>query len=185
MTDTAHWSVTGPEPGDFAAWRELYRGFTAFHRVPATDGQAAVVWSWLTDPAHELECLLVRDTDGTPVALAHFRPFVRTLYGNVAGFLDDLFVSPRARGAGAVDLLLARLREIAAERGWSTVRWITAEDNHRARAVYDRVATRTAFVTYDMAPAAPGADRAGPDGSRVRPVPGSSGRPATGPVPRR
>jgi hypothetical protein len=30
------------------------------------------------------------------------------------------------------------------------IRWITADDNYRARAVYDRVATRTKWVTYDL-----------------------------------
>ncbi|MFF2348545.1 GNAT family N-acetyltransferase [Kitasatospora sp. NPDC058115] len=149
----AGWTVGAPTDADFAAWRELYRGYGAFYRVPMPDEKAALVWSWLTDPAHELEGLLVRDADGTPVGLAHYRPFVRPLHGAVAGFLDDLFVAPAARGTGAVDLLLARLREIAAERGWNAVRWITAEDNYRARGKYDQVATRTRFLTYDMLPA--------------------------------
>jgi hypothetical protein len=30
------------------------------------------------------------------------------------------------------------------------IRWITAEDNYRARGVYDRVAVRTPWVTYDI-----------------------------------
>ncbi|MEV0189458.1 GNAT family N-acetyltransferase [Kitasatospora purpeofusca] len=147
------WTVDAPTPADFVAWRELFRGYCDFYGVPAPEEKAELVWSWLTDPAHELDGLLVRDTEGTPVGLAHYRPFVRPLHGAVAGFLDDLFVAPAARGTGAVDLLLARLRTVAAERGWNTVRWITADDNHRARAKYDQVATRTMFVTYDMPPA--------------------------------
>lgn len=152
-TPAARWSVGAPEAGDYAPWRELFRGYCAFYRVPMPEEKAELVWSWLTDPGHELEGLLVRDTDGTPVGLAHYRPFVRLLHGAVAGFLDDLFVSPDVRGGGAVDALLARLRVIATERGWNAVRWITADDNHRARSKYDQVATRTMFVTYDMAPA--------------------------------
>ncbi|MFJ4798298.1 GNAT family N-acetyltransferase [Kitasatospora purpeofusca] len=147
------WTVDAPTAADFAAWRELFRGYCDFYGVPVPEEKAELVWSWLTDPAHELDGLLVRDTGGTPVGLAHYRPFVRPLHGAVAGFLDDLFVAPAARGSGAVDLLLARLRAIAAERGWNTVRWITADDNHRARSKYDQVATRTMFVTYDMPPA--------------------------------
>ncbi|MFB7382871.1 GNAT family N-acetyltransferase [Kitasatospora purpeofusca] len=147
------WTVDAPTAADFAAWRELFRGYCDFYGVPVPEEKAALVWSWLTDPAHELDGLLVRDTEGTPVGLAHYRPFVRPLHGAVAGFLDDLFVAPAARGTGAVDVLLARLRAIAAERGWNTVRWITADDNHRARSKYDQVATRTMFVTYDMPPA--------------------------------
>ncbi len=58
----------------------------------------------------------------------------------------------RGRGGGAADALLRALRERAAERGWSVVRWITADDNYRARGKYDQVAVRTTWVTYDMPP---------------------------------
>ncbi|WP_189918807.1 GNAT family N-acetyltransferase [Kitasatospora xanthocidica] len=151
-TPADRWSVGAPEADEFAAWRELFRGYCDFYRVPCPDEKAELVWSWLRDPAHELDGLLVRDGEGRPVGLAHYRPFARPLHGAVGCFLDDLFVAPEVRGGGAVDLLLARLREIAAERGWVTVRWITSETNYRARAKYDQVATRTPFLTYDMAP---------------------------------
>jgi len=147
------WTVTPAAPEDFTAWRELYRGYADFYRVPLPDERAELVWSWIQDPQHEVDCLLVRNATGAPVGLAHYRPYARPLSGSVGGFLDDLFVAPEARGSGAVDLLFARLREIAAERGWSVVRWITADDNHRARSKYDQVATRTMWVTYDMPPA--------------------------------
>ena len=47
----------------------------------------------------------------------------------------------------------ARWSAIAAERGWPVIRWTTGDDNYRARAVYDKLATRTMWVTYDMATA--------------------------------
>lgn len=154
-TIPASLTVTAATPEDFEAWRELYRGYATFYRVDMPDERAALVWSWIHDPAHEVNCLLARDEHGTPVGLAHYRPFARPLSGTTGGFLDDLFVRPEARGSGAADLLLGRLAEIAGERGWSVVRWITADDNHRARGKYDQVATRTMWVTYDMQPAAP------------------------------
>ncbi|HEX7462288.1 MAG TPA: GNAT family N-acetyltransferase [Dermatophilaceae bacterium] len=60
-------------------------------------------------------------------------------------------MEPAARGTGAVDALLEALRSIARDRGWSKIRWITADDNHRARSKYDQIAVRTMWVTYDMA----------------------------------
>jgi hypothetical protein len=30
------------------------------------------------------------------------------------------------------------------------IRWITADDNYRARAVYDRLGERTKWLTYDI-----------------------------------
>lgn len=48
--------------------------------------------------------------------------------------------------------LLNELRRLGEERGWSVIRWITADDNYRARSKYDRYATRTPWITYDMQP---------------------------------
>jgi ribosomal protein S18 acetylase RimI-like enzyme len=116
----------------------------------------AVVWEWLLDPAHELECLVVRPAPGAPpVGLAHHRPFIRPLHGSVGCFLDDLYVAPEARGAGAVDALLAALQGRCRERGWDPVRWVTRASNARARAVYDRLAAATDLVTYDLATETP------------------------------
>jgi GNAT superfamily N-acetyltransferase len=89
---------------------------------------------------------------GVVHGLAHVRRFARPLSATVGGFLDDVYVDDRARGTGAVDALLAHLARLAAERGWSVVRWITADDNYRARSKYDTVAQRTSWITYDMAP---------------------------------
>ncbi len=137
---------------DFPQWRALYRGYADFYRVEQTEEAAERVWSWVHDPDHEVSALVAEDGEGRLIGLAHYRPFARPLSATVGCFLDDLFVAPGSRGSGSADLLLARLREIAAARGWSVVRWITADDNHRARSKYDQVATRTMWVTYDMTP---------------------------------
>lgn len=141
------WSV-GP-PGE----SDLYLGYAAFYGVEVSDHVLARLWAWLQDAAHPSEALLVRRGSGQAAGFAHFRPFPRPLSGTVGCFLDDLFVDPAMRGTGAVDALLGALKVIAAERNWSVVRWITDENNDRARAKYDRIAIPTTWVTYDMAPA--------------------------------
>jgi GNAT superfamily N-acetyltransferase len=147
-------TVGPPGPQDRPRWEELYRAYADFYQEAVTEAQLDRVWSWVTDPDHDVKALLVRDGGGTPVGLAHYRPYFRPLAAAVAGHLDDLFVHPAARGTGAVDALLQALAAIARQRGWSKIRWITADDNHRARSKYDQVAERTMWVTYDM-PVAP------------------------------
>ncbi len=143
------WRVRAAREDDFERWRELYRGYADFYRVPQPEESARLVWSWIHDPRHEFGCLLVED--GQQIAgLAHFRPFARPLSGGTGCYLDDLFVDPDARGAGAAPALLTELRRLARGKGWNVVRWITADDNHRAMATYDRYAERTRWVTYDM-----------------------------------
>ncbi|NMM25095.1 MAG: GNAT family N-acetyltransferase, partial [Phycicoccus sp.] len=115
-------TVGPPGPEDHARWRELYRGYADFYQEPVSDEQLDRVWSWITDPDHDVKALLVRDATGTPIGLAHYRPYFRPLAAAVAGHLDDLFVEPDARGTGAVDALFDGLRTIARQRGWSKIR---------------------------------------------------------------
>ena len=141
---------------DHDRWRELYGDYARFYRSEQTDEQAERTWGWLLDPDSEVEGLVAVDESGRIGGLAHVRPFARPLTATVGGFLDDLHVDQQARGTGAVDALLQALRARAVERGWSVVRWITADDNYRARGKYDQVAVRTTWITYDMAPTPPG-----------------------------
>ena len=54
------------------------------------------------------------------------------------------------RSAGAAKALIGAVEAERRPRGWTVVPWITAETNYRARGVYDQVATRTPWVTYDI-----------------------------------
>lgn len=143
-------TIGPPRAEDFADWRRLYEGYATFYKMPMNDEIAGTVWRWLLDPAHPLEALLARTGDGRVVGLAHFRPMPRPLTGSTAGFLDDLFVDPALRGSGLADRLLEAMAETGRRRGWSLIRWLTADNNFRARGVYDRHAQRTMWITYQM-----------------------------------
>ena len=136
---------------DRAQWEALYRGYGEFYRVPMPPETLALVWSWLTDPGHEVNGLVVV-RDEKLVALAHHRAFARPLAGGTGLFLDDLFTAPEARGQGIAQALLAELSRLADAKGMTLVRWITAHDNTAARQVYDKHALATTWVTYDMLP---------------------------------
>ena len=89
--------------------------------------------------------------DGRIVGLAHYRGEPSPSRGMDVGFLNDLFVDPDARGGRIGEALLEELRRICGARGWPVMRWITADDNYRARTLYDRVAKKTAWNLYEMA----------------------------------
>jgi GNAT superfamily N-acetyltransferase len=135
--------------GDREGWDQLYAGYAAFYGVEQTHAMRDRVWGWLHDPAHEVQGF-VAERDGALVGLAHVRAFARPLSASTGGFLDDLFVAPEARGSGAAQALIGAVAEEGRRRGWSVIRWITARDNARARAVYDRLASETPWVTYDL-----------------------------------
>ena len=148
MTDLI---IRAAAPGDRGGWEPLYLGYGDFYNVPMTAESLETVWGWIHDPAHVLEAL-VAERGGALVGLAHFRAMPSPLRATTIGFLDDLFVDPAARGAKVGERLLDRLNEISAERGWNKIRWITADDNYRARTLYDRLAVKTAWNMYEMTP---------------------------------
>lgn len=142
------------DDGDRAAWRRLYRAYAEFYRVPMPDERLDLVHGWIHDDGHEVEAFVARDEAGEIVGIVHYRPFARPLAGATGLFLDDLFVDAAARGQGVGALLIEAVADEARRRGCTLVRWITADDNYRARTLYDRLATRTMWLTYDLVPEA-------------------------------
>ncbi len=140
-------------PTDRVPWRRLYQGYAEFYAVPMTEEIADQLWSWLMDPsaAHKGYVAEIKDT-GEIIGIAHVRPYPRSLSGSWAGFLDDLYVDPAHRRRGAGRALMTAVAAHARAAGWSFVRWMTADDNHTAQPLYDRVASRTRWVTYQLDP---------------------------------
>ena len=130
-------------------WKKLYRGYADFYKAEINDKILQTVWGWLNDNKHELQGI-VYEVDNKIVALAHFRRMPRPLKGQDIGFLDDLFVDPQHRGQKIGEKLINRIREISKSRGWSLVRWITRDDNLRAKSLYDRVSEKTNWDVYEL-----------------------------------
>ena len=151
MTQDRMIRVRELEQRDRAAWQQLYSGYGDFYKTPLSAEKADRVWAWLMDPGYEAFGLVAVDDNDTPIAIAHFRQFARLLADGIGIYLDDLFTAANARGTGAGTALIGRLEEIARERGAEVVRWITANDNFVGQKLYDRLANRTMWVTYDLA----------------------------------
>lgn len=136
---------------DKSEWRALFEGYAEFYKTELTEKISDQVWQWLVDPHHVLEGLIVRDDQNRALGIAHVRACPRSLSGCDIGFVDDMFVDPDARGSGAADALVARLRQLAEERGWPSIRWITQHFNERGRAFYDRYTGGPSdFIMYQL-----------------------------------
>lgn len=135
---------------DRPAWEALYYGYATFYQAPMNTEILDTVWSWIFDTDNAFYCLLAKDETGQAVGLMHYRAMPSPLRGGYIGFLDDLFVQPDHRGTGAVRALYDQLNAEAKAHGWPIVRWITADNNYRARGLYDQLAEKTQWNTYQM-----------------------------------
>lgn len=135
---------------DKSAWQLLYQAYADFYQVPMSQQILDEVWSWIHDANSTFFGKMAKNENGEALGMMHFREMPSPLRGAHAGFLDDLFVKPEFRGEGVVDALFEELKRQAESKAWPFVRWITADNNYRGRAVYDRVAQKTKWQTYQL-----------------------------------
>ena len=136
------------EQGDHDVWEQLFHAYRTFYEYDEEQDVVDRVWGWINDDTHETNALVAL-VDGHVVGFAHHREFARPSSGKRGLYLDDLFTRPDVRGKGVGRALITRLGELAQERGFNKVRWITAQDNHTAQRLYDDLAEKTTWVTYD------------------------------------
>ena len=133
---------------DHDAWRALFRDYGVFYETQFSEDVLDGVWAWLMDAESDV-CAVVALDAGTVIGFAHYRSLPDTFTASHAWFLDDLYVAPGHRGVGAATALIEAVAERAASDGGGTLRWITAADNVTAQRVYDKVATKMGWVTYE------------------------------------
>ena len=136
------------EPGDHNSWQMLFSAYGVFYETDFPQHVLDGVWGWLMDADHETSAL-VAEADGRLAGFAHLRRLQDTFTAGPAWFLDDLYVAPAQRGAGIARALIEACDATAHAAGGGTLRWITASDNTTAQRLYDKVATRTTWVTYE------------------------------------
>ena len=140
--------IRAVEPGDFAAWLPLWQGYQAFYRVEIPAATTQLTWARLLDPAEPMAAALAVHDDGRALGLVHtVRHRSCWTIGDYC-YLQDLFTAEEARGQGIGRALIEAVYEKAQAAGASRVYWLTHETNTAARALYDKVASRSGFIQY-------------------------------------
>ena len=137
----------------------LMRGYCEFYEVAPSDADLlAMSRVLIDDPEREGLQLIARDADGKAVGFATIFWTWTTLSASRLGVMNDLFVAPDARGGGIADALIEACAEHCRRRGIESLEWQTANDNHRAQAVYDRIGGEKSerWLDYSLA-VSPGA----------------------------
>jgi GNAT superfamily N-acetyltransferase len=145
-------SVRPATEDDVPALLPLVRAYAEFYESdPPDEGLIRMCRTLIADPEGEGVLLAGCDGDGEVVGFAAMAWKWSSLRGAKVGYLEDLFVAPRARGSGLADALIAACAERAREGGAPALLWLTRPDNHRARAVYERVgAIGEEFMEYEL-----------------------------------
>lgn len=143
--------IRSMEARDREAWAPLFIGYGEFYETAFTEEIVESTWRRLLDPSEGIDGV-VAERDGVVVGFAHYRSHPDTFSTGRDWFLDDLYTEPAARGAGVASALIEHIVALMRASEHGTLRWITAESNERAQRLYDRVAHRSTWITYEITP---------------------------------
>jgi len=137
---------------DIPALMPLMRGYCEFYEAnPPDSGLGEMARALIAASDEEGMLLVAEDEDGTAIGFAAVGWKWSSLRGARIAVLEDLFVAPEARGKGAANDLIEACASRARANGAPVMTWLTAPDNHRAQAVYNRVGGKSdAFLEYEL-----------------------------------
>ena len=133
---------------DFDSWNEMY----AEYMEGIEQETLNKLWLWLVDSSHDVKGFIAENEPGETIGFIHFRPIYVPFIADIGGYVDDLFVRAAFRRNGVAKELIEAVIQFGKDKNWRGIRWITDESNVAAKKLYDKMATRTSWVTYDIAP---------------------------------
>jgi len=129
----------------------MMRGYCDFYEVEPSDDKLSTLSRALIANPDEGMQLMARDSDGKPLGFATIYWTWQTLYAARVGVLNDLYVTPQARGTGTGRALIAHCLQLCHERGAEKLVWETSPDNETAQRLYDGIgAEKSTWLTYEL-----------------------------------
>jgi GNAT superfamily N-acetyltransferase len=128
--------IRAATPADVATILRFVRDLAAFEREPdAVEATEATLHDALFGATPAAEAVIAEDGD-VPLGFAVFFHNFSTWAGRRGLYLEDLYVTPDARGKGVGTALLRHLAEIAVTRGCARFEWSVLDWNADAIAFY-------------------------------------------------
>ncbi|WP_414714193.1 GNAT family N-acetyltransferase [Sphingomonas sp.] len=123
-------------PGDEALVLRLVRELALFEREPEAVTACEADFTEALFAAVPSAEAVIAESGGEPVGFALFFHNFSTWTGQRGLYLEDLYVTPPARGQGVGRALLAHLAGIAVDRGCARFEWSVLDWNAGAIAFY-------------------------------------------------
>lgn len=150
MSETKAVTIRDLNPDDEAAWRELWADYLTFYEARLPQETTDLTWQRVAGDDPAFGGLVAVDGKGAILGIANYILHPSTWGTTPFCLLNDLFVSPQARGNGAGRALIDALVARGKEQDWARVYWVTKETNATARILYDTYGSADGFIRYTV-----------------------------------
>ena len=141
------YAVRPVRPDDRPRWEPLWEGYQRHYKVDLPREVTDLTWRRFFDGLEPVHALVAEDGE-TLIGLVHYLFHRSTWMMGPTCYLQDLFTLEQSRGRGVAGALIDDVYRRAGQAGAARVYWNTHESNVTARALYDKIATRSGFIQY-------------------------------------
>lgn len=135
------------ERKDKTIWQGLFGDYLRFYETELSTDLIELTWERLLDTNFN-SFGLVAEVEGEVLGVVHYSFQNSTWAVKNYCYLEDLFVSPHARGMGLGRGLIDSVLEIARKEGSCRIYWNTDATNDVARKLYDNYTSASGKVQY-------------------------------------
>jgi GNAT superfamily N-acetyltransferase len=134
---------------DYPQWRILWDQYLVFYKHELSETQTQLTFSRLLDENFNIHGFVL-ESEGQVIGFAHASFRNSTWSEKQELYLEDLLVDPSHRGKGFGRALIEAVANFGKQHGSPKLYWQTHRDNVTAQKLYDSLATKSEFVTYEM-----------------------------------
>jgi GNAT superfamily N-acetyltransferase len=135
---------------DFDDWNPLWQAYLVFYKSTLPEEVTSAAFSRMVDPAAPTGGFLARDASGQAIGMVNWIDHPTNWALGNSCYLQDLYVNEAGRGLGTGRALIEAVAGAARTRGCARVYWQTHETNETAMLLYDKVATKSGFLVYNL-----------------------------------
>lgn len=138
------------EAKDQSTWRSLWDAYCTFYEANVSDEVSKATYERLIDQGVPNMFGLVAEVDGSVIGFTNCVIHPNTWSTKGICYLEDLFVSAEVRGGGAGRALIDAVTSMGKAFGWQRIYWRTGAENAQAQVLYNKLAKRTDWITYEV-----------------------------------
>ncbi|WP_373694582.1 MULTISPECIES: GNAT family N-acetyltransferase [Rhizobium] len=133
---------------DRDGWQSLWNSYCADQGLGLSEQATETIWRRIEHPNDPTNALIAVGATGAASGFINFIVHPYTWSDRPLCFLVDLYVDESQRRQGIGQAMIKDLAAHGSRQGWLRIYWNTNRCNRQARALYDRVARLSPYLSY-------------------------------------
>ncbi|MBJ8506237.1 GNAT family N-acetyltransferase [Acinetobacter seifertii] len=134
---------------DYSQWEKYWLAYQNFYQVSLPLQVTKITWDRFFNEKEPVYCAVAKQ-DEHVLGIVHYVIHRSTWAESNYCYLEDLYVSPEARGQHIGKQLIEYVQKQAIEQNCDRLYWHTQETNHTAQKLYDWIAQKPGVIEYRM-----------------------------------